>query len=197
MRYDADRKARTREQVLKEAVLAIRNGGPDSLGVVGVMKRVGLTHGGFYAHFESREALLMAAMEEMFTGARGTFDRRTKDLAPKDALRAYITFYLSVAHRDARDTGCPLPLLSGDMPRMGEAARTRFTQGVSRLTEAITGKLRELGHPAPESAARSALSEMIGALNLARAMGSTPDSEAILSTTRAALIARLGLGEPA
>ena len=195
MRYDAEHKARTRERVVKEAMLAIRAGGPENLGVADVMKRAGLTHGGFYAHFPSREALLLAAIEEMFTSARSVFDRRTKDLPPRAALKAYLDFYVSQGHRDARNTGCPLPLLSGDLPRMAGQARDRFAEGVTRLTSAMAGKLEAMGRPEPEAAAGSAFSEMIGALSLARALGPTAQSDALLATTHAAVAERLGLGD--
>ena len=197
MRYHAEHKARTRERVLKEAVLAIRSGGPGTLGVAGVMKRAGLTHGGFYAHFESRDALLMAAIDEMFATARGTFDRRTQDLPPREALHGYVRFYLSRGHRDARETGCLLPLLSSDLPRMDTAARQRFGEGVARLGGAMADKLRELGHPDPDDAAGSALCEMVGALALSRAVGDAAQSDAILMNSRVAVLGRLGLGDAA
>jgi TetR/AcrR family transcriptional regulator, transcriptional repressor for nem operon len=196
MRYDAEHKARTRERVLKEAVLAIRSGGPDNLGVADVMKRAGLTHGGFYAHFDSREALLTAAIEQMFESASGTFDRTTKDLPPREALKAYVSFYLSRAHRDSREWGCPLPLLSGDLSRMEGSARERFAEGVQRLTEAMAAKLRELGRGDDALAlAGSALAEMIGAVAVARAMGPTAQSDAVLANSRAAVSARLKIGD--
>ena len=195
MRYDAEHKARTRERVLREAMLAIRAGGPESLGVADVMRRAGLTHGGFYAHFKSREALVTAAIEEMFAHARGTFDRRTQNLPPREALRAYVDFYVSKAHRDAKEFGCPLPVLSGDLPRMETSVRDRFAEGVERLTGAFAAKLEEIGHPDPQSVASSVLSELIGALSLARALGATAQSDAVLASAHAAVSRRLGLGD--
>ena len=197
MRYDAEHKARTRERVLKEAVLAIRTGGPEKLGVAEVMKRAGLTHGGFYAHFDSREALLSAAIEQMFASAQRTFERFTADLPPRQALIAYVDFYVSRAHRDTRVSGCPLPVLSGDLARMPTPVRARFAEGVASLTGKIAGKLTARGHEDAQAAAGSALSEMIGALSLARAMGATAQSDAILATTHAAVLARLDLGDAA
>ncbi len=197
MRYGAEHKERTRERVLKQAVLAIRADGPENLGVADVMRRAGLTHGGFYAHFPSREALLLAAIEEMFAATRSMFDRCTKGLPPREALRAYVDCYVSRAHRDARDTGCPFPLLAGDLPRLGVAVRARFAAGVARMAAAIADKLRQAGHPEPEAAASSAVAEMIGALCLARAVHPGVQSDAILAHTHAALLARLGLGDTA
>jgi TetR/AcrR family transcriptional regulator, transcriptional repressor for nem operon len=197
MRYDAEHKARTRERVLKEAVLAIRARGPESLGVAEVMKRAGLTHGGFYAHFDSRQALLAAAMDEMFAATRGVFDRRTEGMEPEAALRAYVRFYLSRSHRDARDQGCPLPVLSGDLPRMEGEVRERFAAGVSRLSAALAAKLQAMGRVDADAMAASVLMEMIGALSVARAMGPTVQSDALLATVRGDVLARLGIGDEA
>jgi TetR/AcrR family transcriptional repressor of nem operon len=196
MRYDAEHKERTRARVLEEAVRAIRADGPHKIGVAGVMARAGLTHGGFYAHFESKEDLVLAALGEMFASARGMFERRTAGLPPREALKAYVGFYLSRTHRDARELGCPLPLMSSDLPRMSEEARAYFARGVTRLAGAIQGPLEQLGHPNAEATAMSALSEMIGALSLARAVPDPAQSDAILASSRAAISERLGLNTP-
>ena len=195
MRYDVEHKARTREKVLGEAVRAIRLEGPGRIGVADVMQRAGLTHGGFYAHFESREALVLAAVHQMFAEAQGTFQRVTEGLAPAEALRTYVRFYLSRAHRDARDTGCPLSLLSSDLPRMGEQARLRFEEGVARLTGLLRGLLEQIGRRDAESLAGSALCEMIGALSLSRGVSDGARSDAILLQSREAVLQRFGLKE--
>ena len=197
MRYDAEHKARTRSRVLKDAVSAIRAGGPEALGVADVMKRAGLTHGGFYAHFGSREALLVAALEEMFDTAGYGLDGGREDLGPREALKRYVEVYVSSRHRDAREGGCPLPLLSSDLPRLGDPARERFAEGLGRLTSKIAEQLSRLGKADPEAVASSMVSEMIGALSLARAMGATAQSDVILANTRAALFARLAVGDTA
>jgi TetR/AcrR family transcriptional repressor of nem operon len=196
MRYDAEHKERTRARVLDEAVKAIRTEGPDKIGVAGVMARAGLTHGGFYAHFESKDDLVLAALDQMFATARGTFERIAAKAAgkpPAEALKIYIDFYLSRGHRDARETGCPLPLLSSDLPRMPEAARENFAKAVARLTGAIQGVLEKTGHPDPETAAGSALVEMIGAISVARAIADPEQSDAILRRSHESVLARLGL----
>jgi TetR/AcrR family transcriptional repressor of nem operon len=195
MRYDAEHKAQTRERVLAEAVKAIRADGPHRVGVAGVMARVGLTHGGFYAHFASKDDLVLAAIEQMFAGARGMFERRTKDSPPREALQAYVRFYLSRAHRDAREAGCPLPVLSSDLPRMASPVRERFAEGVASLTASIAERLAELGRPEPEALASSVLSEMIGALSLARAIANPDQSDAVLLRSRNAIFTRLDIAD--
>src|ERR1700687_6158243 len=115
MRYDDDQKQRTHARVLTAAARAIRGQGPDRMAVAGVMAKAGLTHGGFYAHFASKDDLVVAAMSQTFDEASAKFDRLTAGKPPAAALRAYIDFYLSKQHRNARDTGCPLPSLSADL----------------------------------------------------------------------------------
>jgi len=195
MRYDSEHKERTRARVLKEAAKAIRAEGPHRVGVAGMMAKAGLTHGGFYAHFSSKDDLVVAAMSQMFEEASAKFDRLTAGKPPAAALRAYIDFYLSRQHRDARDTGCPLPSLSADLPRLGVAARQQFAAGVAGLTARVEGLLSTLGRPNPEMLASSLLAEMVGALSLARGVGDPKQSDAILKASRVTLKLRLKLVE--
>ncbi len=197
MRYDGDHKQKTRERVLKEAAKAIRAEGPHRIAVAGVMAKAGLTHGGFYAHFQSKDDLVAAAIETMFGEARNRFSRETAEaggpVSPKDKLIRDIDFYLSPGHRDARTTGCPLPALAADLPRMAPASRERYGQGVAALTALIADALEALGRPDAQTLAGSALSEMVGALSLSRAVADPDQSDLILDASRAALKRRLGL----
>src|SRR6187399_865856 len=137
MRYDSEHKQKTRAKVLKAAAKAIRAEGPHQIGVADVMAQVGLTHGGFYAHFESKDDLVAAAIGQMFEQSKARFLNEVKDYPPARALNAYVDFYLSPGHRDARASGCPIPALAADLPRLDRAARTRFAQGVAALTHAV------------------------------------------------------------
>jgi TetR/AcrR family transcriptional repressor of nem operon len=195
MRYDAEHKERTRARVLKEAAKAIRAEGPHRVGVAGVMAKAGLTHGGFYAHFASKDDLVLAAMSQMFAEASAKFDRLTQGKPPSAALRGYIVFYLSRQHRDARDTGCPLPSLSADLPRLGVAVRQQFAAGFSDVTARISGLLSALGRPDAGMLASSALAEMVGALSLARSVADPKQSDAILKASRNTLKLRLEVAE--
>jgi TetR/AcrR family transcriptional repressor of nem operon len=196
MRYDAEHKARSRHRVVTEAANAIRSDGPHAISVAGVMKAAGLTHGGFYAHFENREALVAAGIERMFEEGRGYIRLRTGDgVGPRGALQGYIDFYLSRAHRDTRTAGCPLPFLAGEAPRLSEPMQKRYARGVAGLTAAVAGLLRELGHPQPDTTAGSVMSELVGAVSLARAEADPVRSNAILHASSESLTSRLGLGE--
>jgi TetR/AcrR family transcriptional regulator, transcriptional repressor for nem operon len=193
MRYDADHKGRTRTRVLGEAARAIRVEGPHRVSVAEVMAKAGLTHGGFYAHFASKDDLVAAAVARMFDEALAVFYRLIKGKPPAQALRAYVDMYLSAPHRDSRATGCPMPALAADLPRLDAPAREQFALGVSRLTASLAGLLAALGHGDPEGLASSALAEMVGALSLARGVADPAQSDAMLERSRGRLKARLGI----
>ena len=193
MRYDAEHKAKTRERVLKEAAKAIREDGPEKVAVAGIMAKAGLTHGGFYAHFKSKDELVAAAIDVMLKDASTRFARSTEGYSPNDGMIRYIDFYLSEDHRDRRATGCPVTALAADLPRLEGPVRERYGLGVVGLTGKLAGQLAAMGRADAETAAASVVAEMVGALSLARAVSDPAQSEAILATSRAALKRRLGL----
>lgn len=193
MRYDTEHKQKTRTMVLQAAAKAIRADGPDRVAVAGVMAEAGLTHGGFYAHFKSKDELVAAAIGQMFDEAGARWERETAEHDPAEGLLAYIDFYLSKKHRDARGFGCPMAALASDLPRLSEPAREQFAHGVRRSTARLAGKLAALGHAAAEVEARSMIAELIGALSLARIEPDAKQSDAILAASRKQLKQRLGL----
>jgi TetR/AcrR family transcriptional repressor of nem operon len=197
MRYDAEHKAKTRHKVLTVAKQAIRKDGLASLGVAAVMKDAGLTHGGFYAHFSSRDALIEAAVEDMLDGAKARFLRITDGLPPPVALATYLDMYLSHDHRDSGSFLCPLPILSADMARLEPRMREIYAVTADRLA-ALMRPMIEAADPGLELdeavlVSRSVVSEAVGALSLARAIGPSEQSDAILTASRTALKRRLGL----
>lgn len=180
------------------AARQIHTKGPDQLGVAAVMADVGLTHGGFYAHFASKDELIAEAVDAMFDEAQ----RRTRAL--DDALadesadlgavfRGYLTGYLSPEHRDQPERGCPLPALSVDMARASSDKRARFVEGVDKLTLRIEAVLARMGAADPRTEAHWVLAAMIGGVGMARAVGEGPQSDAILRDTLKHLLERFGL----
>ena len=193
MRYGAEHKEQTRRRVLKVAAKAIRAEGPHRIAVAGVMAKAGMTHGGFYAHFKSKDDLVAASIGQMFEDGAERARRETDGVDPATGLSRYIDFYLSTAHRDARGAGCPLPYLSADAPRMDSISRARFAEGVARMTERLAALLAGVGEADPSATASSLLAELVGALSLARADPDPARSEAILERSRATLKTRFGL----
>lgn len=193
MRYSSDRKQETRARVLKEATKEIRTKGPHDFAVAGVMTRAGLTHGGFYAHFASKEALVAEAIEAMFDDARGRARTFQEIENPRDALRGYFAFYLSPAHRDGRDRGCPLPALTGDVARLTGPGSERFRAGITGLAGLLAGLLSRIGVEDAERQGNALLAQLVGAVSLARALGSGEASDAMLKDTQDQLLALYGL----
>jgi TetR/AcrR family transcriptional repressor of nem operon len=193
MRYNAEHKQRTHERVVKAAAKAIRAKGPDRVGVVDVMADVGLTHGGFYAHFDSKDALIAAAIGQMFEEARLKLELETKNRAPRAALANYVDFYLSPAHRDARRSGCPMAALSSDMPRLNARVRGQFAAGRERLCRMLADLIRQTGSDDAEADADSMYAELLGALSMARMEPDGLSSDAILERSRRAIKRRLHL----
>lgn len=193
MRYSDTHKAATRERVLKEAAKEIRAKGPDNVGVAGVMARAGLTHGGFYAHFASKDALVQEAIGTMFADARARSDKVDAKGDPRAVLRAYVDFYLSPGHRDSRDRGCPLPTLSGDFARAHPATRERFGAGVVGIANRLAAPLAKLGYADADAESRVLVAQLVGAVALARAVGDRALSDAMLADSHANLVARYGL----
>ena len=194
MRYPEEHKRETRVRILAEAAKQIRAHGPLGVGVAEIMKRAGLTHGGFYAHFESKDALVAAAIAKMFEGARARWERTTGTRNASDGLAAYLDWYLSAEHRDEREMGCPIAALSSDLPRLPKVCRTAYANGTRNLTESIAHKLREVGHRDADALAASVIAELVGALSLARVEPDEARSDAILGASRRSLRARLGVG---
>jgi len=168
-----------------------------------VMADAGLTHGGFYAHFASKDELVAAAIGQMFDESRQRLLRETDQRAPAEGLVAYIDFYLSKRHRDARGAGCPMAALASDLPRLDDAAREQFAGGMRRLTVALGEKLAALDgtdekstsakKAAIEARAQSMIAELVGALSLARIEPEGKRSDRILEASRLLLKQRFGL----
>lgn len=193
MRYDAEHKQKTRAKVLEVAAKAIRKDGPEGIGVASVMSEAGLTHGGFYAHFRSKEDLVEAAIGQMFEESRARVLHEMDGLSPAEGLGAYIDFYLSKRHRDARGAGCPVAALASDLPRLADDTRLLFAEGTRRLAASMSEKLSAMGHEHADALARSMVSELVGALSLARVETDATRSDAILDDSRRLLKQRLGL----
>jgi TetR/AcrR family transcriptional regulator, transcriptional repressor for nem operon len=193
MRYGPEQSEKTKQRVVKIAAAEMRKHGPDKVGVAGVMSRAGLTHGGFYAHFGSKDDLIAAAVERMFEESREFMREWTAGKAKDDALRAYINAYVSTVHRDRPQSGCAIAALSSDIHRQGRKARAAYDKGVAGLVGGIMKLLPEGDGAQNRALAVSMLAEMTGAVAAARAVSDQTLSDEILASARRSLRARAGL----
>ncbi len=195
MRYSDTHKQETRRKVVRAAAAAVRAKGPDGVGVAEIMAEVGLTHGGFYAHFPNKQTLVAAAVEEAFGQSRRRFARITDGMTPDEALTAFVDAYVSADHRNNPQRGCPISTLAGDLPRQGPLVREAFDTGVANLIAWLEAWLPDADPAARRSLASSLLSEMAGAVALARAVSDEALAEQLLDSSRARIKARAGLTE--
>jgi len=185
-RMPNSRKEETHERILDVAARAIRRHGYAGVGVADVMKEAGLTHGGFYAHFDSRDALLVEALERAGRESAETMARALERRTAKgaSAFRALVETYLAEEHLVAPETGCPVAALASDMPRQSGALQEASSAGVRRLIARVQSTLPH----ASRATASVVAGTLVGTLQLARAMGASAEARAILSAARKALL---------
>jgi len=184
-------KERTRARILDEAAGALRTEGIGGIGVADLMKRAGLTHGGFYAHFASRDDLVTHAIGRMFEDSNFCRNRPLDNDDPAAGLAAFIDGYLSEKAWAHPEHACPIPSLVSEAPHMPNAARARFAQGITNVRTALAVTLKKLGHKEAKTLAGSLLAEIVGAMAIARALPDEADAAALLAKTRQDLKARL------
>ncbi|MBL6937229.1 MAG: TetR/AcrR family transcriptional regulator [Alphaproteobacteria bacterium] len=197
MRYAENHKEETRKTVLRIAAAQLREQGPDRISVGSVMKAAGLTHGGFYAHFKSKDAMLIAALHDTFERARRRVGKLLEGLPPKHALATYIDFYVAETHRDQPGNGCPITALNSDMPRQSKKFKAAFEGGVTFIIDSLAKRMADCGIADAEALAPSIFATMAGAVSLSRTISDQTLSNEFLSTTRANIKARLGLTDAA
>lgn len=184
MRHSKEDKAASHDRIVTVAAARIRESGTDQPGVAEIMGAAGLTHGGFYKHFGSRDELIAEAVERALTDS----ESRVPELAAgvEDPLAAFADAYLSVAHRDDPATGCGVVALGADMPRVGGPAQEAYRAQVERYLAHLQQLLGD-DDEATRSRATVTLCAMVGAVMIARALGPTPRSEEILRVVREAV----------
>jgi AcrR family transcriptional regulator len=183
------RREQSHERILDAAARAVRRKGFAAVGVADVMKEAGLTHGGFYAHFASREALLAEAVAHAGMQSHSRMHERVRARveAGENEFRALVEEYLSEAHMEALDAGCPVAALVSEMPRAESELRACSRQRVLALVELVR---QALPATAGEGAAPAVASTLVGALQLARVLGVDGGGGAVLQASREALIAQ-------
>ena len=173
------RKEITHERIVGAAARAIRRSGYDGIGVADIMKEVGLTHGGFYAHFASREAMLAEAADRAGAESVATLTRVAATAPKQEALRSMIRAYLSKEHVNAAETGCPVAALGSETPRQAPKVRRAATRRIKEMIDVVA---RHSPDPKDRGGYEHALvtvATMVGAVMLARAVDDPRLSEAL------------------
>ena len=194
MPYSVEHKAETRQRIVTSAADILRKNGVKGTGVAKVMKHAGLTHGGFYAHFASKDDLVAAAFEEAVLDAGRKMTEGLDEIEGQERLVHYIGRYLSRVHRDNPELGCPLAALGSELSRGDEGARQGFERGLRRLVMSLDKMLptdittAHGANVADDENFLAVMSMMVGGLMLSRAVGDQDYSDHILRSTRRAAL---------
>ena len=191
MRRSAEEKAETRRQIVRTAGRMIRGRGLAETGVAEVMAEAGLTHGGFYRHFASKEDLAAAAVEAAFAHMRSRLEAITAKAPPGKRLEALIETYLTEAHRDQPELGCVMASVGMEAQRAGGVVQAAYEDGIARLLALFTAQVTAPTHKQQEDRAQAVLSVLVGGLLLARAL--QHDAAASKRALRNARVAALTL----
>ena len=180
------KKEETRERILRAAARAIRKYGYEGVGVADVMKDAGLTHGGFYAHFESRDALLAAAAEQAGLESAEAFSRALAKARPGEELMALVDTYLDDRHVTAAEQGlgCAIAAAGTEVPRQCSEVRRAVSRRIKDLVGLVERQYPDWGKAAAHEKAMSTVATMVGALMLARALDDPQLSKAIRKSAR-------------
>jgi len=177
------RKEATHERIVEVAARAIRRSGYNGTGVADIMKEAGLTHGGFYAHFASREAMLAEAADRAGAESAAVSEKVAASVPPEQALQAMMHAYLSKEHLESAETGCPVAALGSEMPRQAAEVRHVATRRIKEMIDLVARQSPDWGQPGAHEHALVTVAAMVGTLLLARAVDDPKLSEALREAT--------------
>lgn len=184
-RYDEGHKERTRRSILGVAASALRSAGIEGARVSDMMRAAGLTHGGFYVHFASKNELVAEACATGVVSARDAVIGAASRAAPEERVRAVLDAYLTRERRDA--AGCTLATLGGEIARQPAIVRARFTRELADSLEAIAPLMDGMDEEHRVDQVLALLASMVGAMMLSRAVSDRKLSDRILTVGRRAM----------
>jgi TetR/AcrR family transcriptional regulator, transcriptional repressor for nem operon len=176
-------KEASHERIVQAAARAIRRSGYDGTGVADIMKEAGLTHGAFYAHFPSREAMLAEAADRAGAESNAFAANVIASVPPENALQALMQTYLSKEHLAAIESGCPISALGSEMPRQSPEVRRAATRRIKEMIDLVARQSPDWGQPGAHERALVTVATMVGTLMLARAVDDPALSDALCNST--------------
>jgi TetR/AcrR family transcriptional regulator, transcriptional repressor for nem operon len=184
MRYSREHKQETHDRIVRKASVRLREKGAHGVGVADLMKEAGLTHGGFYAHFDSREALVIEAFGHAMDRSLEHWRKITSEVAPEKRLALIAETYLSTLHRDDPGHGCSIPALGAEIARESPKTRKAFAGKLDEMIEMLADFIPNVPRKAARKQAIATLAAMAGTMLLARIAGSTELSDEVLKAGR-------------
>jgi TetR/AcrR family transcriptional regulator, transcriptional repressor for nem operon len=188
MRYRPEHKAEVRQKIVKDASHRVRAEGLNGAAVAAVMRDTGLTHGGFYKHFDSKNDLLLESLQEAFTEIGDTLARAAQQSKREAGWKAIVKTYLSLEYCDHAERGCPLPALAPEMVRADAAMRGQIFAELVKYKDRMVSFMPGRRVADKERAFFVIFSTMIGAIEIARLLPARAAQEKVLASAREFLL---------
>jgi len=196
MRYSKEHKQETHARIVKKASVRLREKGAHGIGVADLMKEAGLTHGGFYAHFDSREALVIEAFAYAMDRSTERWRKIAEQTAPEKRLATIVESYLTPVHRDDPGHGCAVPTLGAEIARESAKTRKAFAAKLEQMIDMMADQVLDVPRKTARKQAIAALTTMMGTLVLSRIAGNGEFSDEILTSGRDAVLGRAAAARP-
>jgi TetR/AcrR family transcriptional repressor of nem operon len=196
MRYSREHKLETHARIVRKASVRLREKGAHGIGVADLMKDAGLTHGGFYAHFDSREALVIEAFADAMDRSTERWRNLAEQTPPERRLSTIVDSYLTALHRDDPGHGCAIPTLGAEIARESPKTRKAFAAKLEQMIDLLAEQIPEVPRKAARKQAMAAIATMIGTLVMARLAGNGEFSDDILDAGREAVLADAAPAKP-
>jgi TetR/AcrR family transcriptional repressor of nem operon len=197
MRYSREHKLETHARIVKKASVRLRQKGAHGVGVADLMKEAGLTHGGFYAHFDSREALVIEAFVDAMDRGTERWRKLAEQTPPEKRLATIVGSYLSPAHRDDPGRGCSVPTLGAEIARESPKTRKAFAAKLDQMIDMLAEQIPDVPRKVARKQAMATIATMMGTLVMARVAGTGEFSDDILGAGRDAVLERATPSKPA
>ena len=185
VRYSPNHKQATRERIVRAASRHLRRAGDKGVGIADLMRKLELTHGGFYKHFDSKEQLLVEAIAQAFDEIEARFTETVSKARPGTELRTLIENYLSLEHCANAAEGCPMAALASDVVRLPLPVRKEIDKAIQRRVKRTAGFLPGATEKERERNCMALLSGLIGTVSVARALDDPKARKAVLEASKA------------
>ena len=190
MRYSKEHKQETHDRIVKKASVRLREKGAHGIGVADLMKEAGLTHGGFYAHFDSRDALVIEAFNYAMERSTERWRKLAEGIPPDKRFASIVEAYLTPLHRDDPGHGCAITSLGAEIARESPRTRKAFAAKIEEMIDMMADHLPDAPRKTARRQAIAALATMMGTLVLSRIAGSGEFSDEVLAAGRETVLAR-------
>jgi TetR/AcrR family transcriptional repressor of nem operon len=190
MRYSREHKLETHARIVKKASVRLREKGAHGVGVADLMKEAGLTHGGFYAHFDSRDALVIEAFGYAMDRGTERWRKVMEQTPPDKRFSTIVESYLTPLHRDDPGNGCAIPTLGAEIARESPKTRRAFAAKLEQMIDMMADQIPGVPRKAARKQAMATLATMMGAIVMSRIAGTGEFSDEILDAGREAVLGR-------